>query len=113
MDMQTRMREQLSALADSELDESERELALAALATPDGQHHWRAYHLLGDVLRAQAGRAPDAQAEAALLAGLAQRLAGEPAYVRGAMRGAIKSAAGSASAETPDDADTQGSTISS
>lgn len=109
MDMQTRMREQLSALADGELDESERELALAALATPDGQHHWRAYHLLGDVLRAHAGRAPDAQAEASLLAGLAQRLADEPAYVRGA----IKAAAGSASVAAPDDADTQGSIVSS
>eukprot|EP01030_Chromulinospumella_sphaerica_P009265 gene9265-9076_t len=103
LDMPTRMREQLSALADGELDESERELALAALATPDGQRHWRAYHLLGDVLRAHAGRAPDAQAEASLLAGLAQRLADEPAYVRGA----IKAAAGSASVAAPDDADTQ------
>lgn len=112
MDMQTRMREQLSALADGELAESERELALAALATPDGQHHWRAYHLLGDVLRAQAGRAPDAQAEAAVLAGLAQRLAEEPAYGRG-VHSAPKAAAGNAGAEAADDADTQGSTISS
>ncbi|MYN45357.1 transcriptional regulator [Pseudoduganella sp. FT93W] len=95
MDIQRRMREHLSALADGELDESERELALAALATAEGQQHWRAYHLVRDTLQADAAAA--ALPSPAFQARLAQRLAAEPAH---------------GAAGTPD-ADTQTSTISS
>ncbi|MYM66660.1 transcriptional regulator [Pseudoduganella sp. FT55W] len=51
MDTQKRLHEHISALADGELSDSERELAFAALDTPEGQAAWRAYHLAGDVLR--------------------------------------------------------------
>ncbi|MRW93239.1 transcriptional regulator [Duganella sp. FT80W] len=55
MDTQKKLREHISALADGELPDGERELAFAALATPEGQAAWRAYHLSGDVLRATPG----------------------------------------------------------
>lgn len=82
MDMQTRMHEQLSALADGELDESERELALAALATPDGERYWRACHLIRAALQADAEAAATAADGGAFQLRLAQRLAAEPAYRR-------------------------------
>ena len=82
MDMQTRMHEQLSALADGELEESERELALAALATPDGQQYWRACHLIRTALQAEAGVVATAADGSAFQARLAQCLAAEPAYSR-------------------------------
>jgi len=76
MDTQKRLHENISALADGELADSERELALAALDTPEGQAAWRAYHLTGDVLRDQAqGGLSDG-----FSASLAARLAAEPAY---------------------------------
>lgn len=86
MDMQTRMHEQLSALADGELDESERELALAALATPDGQRYWRACHLIRAALQADAEAAAAAGVvnHGAFQVRLAQSLAAEPAYSRSA-----------------------------
>ncbi|WP_229634228.1 RseA family anti-sigma factor [Duganella qianjiadongensis] len=76
------MHEQLSALADGELDESERELALAALATPDGQQYWRACHLIRVALQADAGAAATAIDGGAFQSRLARRLAAEPAYGR-------------------------------
>ena len=66
----------ISALADGELPESERELALAALSTAEGQAAWRAYHLAGDALRASA----DGAVSDAFSARLAARLAAEPAH---------------------------------
>ena len=75
MDTLKRLHENISALADGELADSERELAFAALATPEGRAAWHAYHLIGDVLRAQA----DGELSPAAAASLAQRLAGEPA----------------------------------
>lgn len=118
MDMQTRMHEQLSALADGELDESERELALAALATPDGQQYWRACHLIRTVLQADAeaaATAVDVDAGAAVTATdggafqvrLAQRLAAEPAYSRStgaADTGAGGEAADGSAADAPSSA---------
>lgn len=76
MDTHKKLREHISALADGELSDSERELALAALATPTGQAAWRAYHLAGDALRA----VPDAGLSAQFDARLAARLAAEPPY---------------------------------
>ena len=55
MDTQKRLHENISALADGELPDSERELAFAALDTAEGQAAWRAYHLIGDVLRSTPG----------------------------------------------------------
>jgi sigma-E factor negative regulatory protein RseA len=76
MDTQKRLHENISALADGELPDSERELALAALGTADGQAAWRAYHLTGDVLRA----APGGELSDGFGAALAARLAAEPAH---------------------------------
>ena len=77
MDTQKRLHENISALADGELPDSERELAFAALGTVEGQAAWRAYHLAGDVLRG----APGGELSDDFGAALARRLAAEPAYV--------------------------------
>lgn len=76
MDTQKRLHENISALVDGELSDSERELTLAALATPQGRVAWRAYHLTGDVLRATAGGA----LSDSFSARLAARLAAEPPH---------------------------------
>lgn len=76
MDTPQRLHEHISALADGELSDSERELAFAALATPEGQAAWRAYHLTGDVLRSTPGAEPGPGFDARLAAALAA----EPAY---------------------------------
>jgi sigma-E factor negative regulatory protein RseA len=76
MDTQKRLHENISALVDGELPDGERELAFAALGTPEGQAAWRAYHLAGDVLRS----APGGALSDGFGAALAQRLAAEPAY---------------------------------
>ncbi|MYM26607.1 transcriptional regulator [Duganella sp. FT135W] len=70
MDTQKRLHEHISALADGELSDSERELAFAALDTPEGQAAWCAYHLIGDVLRSTPGGAPSDGFEARLAAAL-------------------------------------------
>ena len=77
MDTLKRLHENISALADGELADSERELAFAALDSEEGRAAWRAYHLIGDVLRAQADPGLDLSPAAA--ATLAVRLAEEPA----------------------------------
>lgn len=51
MDTLKSLHENISALADGELPESELELTLAALNDPDARLAWQAYHLIGDVLR--------------------------------------------------------------
>jgi len=102
MDMQTRTHEQLSALADGELDESERELALAALATPDGQQYWRACHLVRVVLQADGEVA--AADSSAFQARLAQRLAAEPAYSRNHGSAHADQAGAAGGTETPSSA---------
>jgi sigma-E factor negative regulatory protein RseA len=75
MDTLKRLHENISALADGELADSERELAFAALDSVEGRAAWRAYHLIGDVLRAQ----PDGALSPQSTAALAERLAAEPA----------------------------------
>jgi sigma-E factor negative regulatory protein RseA len=54
MDTNKKNREYISALMDGEIPETDHELAMAALAGPDGQQAWDAYHHIGDVLRAEA-----------------------------------------------------------
>ncbi|HEX5343383.1 MAG TPA: sigma-E factor negative regulatory protein [Duganella sp.] len=76
MDTHKTLHEHISALADGELSDSERELALAALETPEGQVAWRAYHLTGDVLRSTS----DGVLSDGFSARLAAALAAEPAH---------------------------------
>lgn len=76
MDTDKKLREHISALADGELPDSERELAFAALDSEAGQAAWRAYHLTGAVLRAT----PGAELSDGFSARLAARLAAEAAH---------------------------------
>ncbi|MCU6497476.1 sigma-E factor negative regulatory protein [Rugamonas sp. A1-17] len=99
MDTQKRLHENISALADGELADSERELALAALDTAEGQAAWRAYHLTGDVLRDQASGA----LSDGFGASLAARLAAEPAYVPAVPAGRAADPAAPDPAESPAD----------
>ena len=71
MDTHKRLHENISALADGELAQSEQELAFAALETAEGRAAWQAYHLVGDVLRDSAQGALSAGFSAALAARLA------------------------------------------
>ena len=50
-DDDVKMREQLSALADGQLQDDEFAQAMAFAATDAGRAHWHAYHVVGDVLR--------------------------------------------------------------
>ena len=75
MDTHKRLHENISALADGELPQSEQELAFAALATADGQAAWRAYHVVGDVLRDSAQGTLSDGFDAALSARLAREAA--------------------------------------
>lgn len=77
MDTHKRLHENISALADGELPQSEQELAFAALATAEGQAAWRAYHVVGDVLRDSAQGALSDGFNAALAARLAREAAHE------------------------------------
>lgn len=51
MNDDVKMREQLSALADGQLQDDEFAQAMAFAATDAGRAHWHAYHVVGDVLR--------------------------------------------------------------
>lgn len=104
MDTQKRLHENISALADGELADSERELALAALDTAEGQAAWQAYHLAGDVLRDEASGA----LSDGFSASLAARLATEPAYTASATRAERGSGP---SASTPDQAESPADVI--
>lgn len=76
MDTDKKLREHISALADGELPDSERELVFAALDTEAGQAAWRAYHVTGGVLRSTAG----GDLSDDFSARLAARLMAEPPY---------------------------------
>lgn len=47
------VRQQISELADGELDSSQLPLLLAELRTPEARSHWDVYHRIGDVLRSE------------------------------------------------------------
>lgn len=51
MNTKERIQEQISALADDELSDSQIEVALAGLRDPAGRADWELYHQIGDVLR--------------------------------------------------------------
>jgi sigma-E factor negative regulatory protein RseA len=74
MDTNKKNRELISALSDGEIPDTDRELALAALDTPDGRQAWALFHQIGDVLRA----APDPDLSPDFADRLAERLAAEP-----------------------------------
>ena len=57
METPRQLDEHISALMDGELSGPEAGLAAAALAEPEGGLAWRAYHLIGDVLRSDASGA--------------------------------------------------------
>lgn len=78
MDTNKKIREQISALGDGELSESDLELAFVGLSSPDGHHAWAVYHRIGDVLRSQAS--PDLSP--GFSEKLAERLAAEALPVR-------------------------------
>jgi sigma-E factor negative regulatory protein RseA len=71
------IREQVSALADGHLQGEEFARAIEAVCADDEAHRvWRAYHLVGDVLRA--GAHSPCSDSSAFLARFQQRLAAEP-----------------------------------
>lgn len=79
--MQTR--ETMSALADGQLQGEAFAAALAVAARdPEAGEAWHCYHLIGDALRAS-DMARTRQHDTAFLTGLRNRLAAEPAPVRG------------------------------
>ncbi|WP_036168395.1 sigma-E factor negative regulatory protein [Massilia sp. 9096] len=67
-------REFISALSDGELPDIDRELAMAALESPDGHAAWANYHHIGDILRAE----PTPELSPGFAERLAARLADEP-----------------------------------
>jgi sigma-E factor negative regulatory protein RseA len=111
MDTQKRLHENISALADGELPDSERELALAALGTVEGQAAWRAYHLTGDLLRGT----PGGELSAGFDAALAARLAAEPPYAPAGLSAdadsAVATSAGVADAQRRDQAESPADVI--
>lgn len=58
MNDEMKMREQLSALADGQLEEDEFARAMAFAVTDEGLAQWHAYHVVGDVLRSSELAAP-------------------------------------------------------
>ncbi|MBP6598717.1 MAG: sigma-E factor negative regulatory protein [Giesbergeria sp.] len=78
MDTQLTQHEQLSALADGQLDDAAFEQALQFAHEEEGRASWQLYHLVGDVLRSPE-LAHHAADNGAFLQRLQQRLADEPA----------------------------------
>lgn len=77
MNQELKQREQLSALADGQLDGDELAEALRFAAQDEGRGTWQLYHLVGDTLRSsELARADDG---GAFLARLRQQLDQEPA----------------------------------
>ncbi|MGJ7918034.1 sigma-E factor negative regulatory protein [Massilia sp. LXY-6] len=74
MDTNKKNREYISALMDGETPEADQELAMAALAGPEGEQAWDIYHHVGDILRAEA----TAELSPGFAERLAARLAAEP-----------------------------------
>ena len=71
-------REQLSALADGELQGEEFASAVAYAGTQEGQSAWRMYHLIGDTLRSTQVAQVAHVADPGLLGRLREQLALEP-----------------------------------
>lgn len=87
MDTLPGLHEHISALADGELPAGELELAFAALDTDTGRQAWRAYGLIGEVLRAGQGAGA---LSAGFGAALASRLAAEAALTADDLRPVVR-----------------------
>lgn len=72
-------REQISALADGELRDSQLDLALAALRDTDAKADWELYHRIGDALRSE--EVADVSISEGFSARLAARLEAEPTII--------------------------------
>ena len=81
MDTKLTQHEQLSALADGQLDDAAFEQAMQFAHEEEGRASWQLYHLVGDVLRSPE-LAHHAADSSAFLQRLQQRLADEPALSR-------------------------------
>ncbi len=81
MDTKLTQHEQLSALADGQLDDAAFEQAMQFAHEEEGRASWQLYHLVGDVLRSPE-LAHHAADNGAFLQRLQQRLADEPALGR-------------------------------
>lgn len=79
MDTKQKTREQISALADGELQDAELDLALAALRDKDTAADWELYHRIGDALRSE--EVADVSLSKDFSARLAARLDAEPAIL--------------------------------
>lgn len=78
MNTKERTQEQLSALIDGELCDSQIEIALAALRSSEGRADWEMYHQIGDAMRSDDmafALSPDFSTR------MAARLAAEPAII--------------------------------
>lgn len=78
MNTKERTQEQISALIDGELSETQLEIALAALRNPDSRADWDVYHQIGDAMRSDDmafSLSPDFSTR------MAARLAAEPAII--------------------------------
>ncbi len=95
MDTHKKNRENISALVDGELPDTDVELAFAALDGDEGQAAWKLYHRIGDALRADAA---GVELSEGFEARLAARLAQEPVTTRRAARGAAGAAVDNADA---------------
>ncbi|GIZ51063.1 sigma-E factor negative regulatory protein [Noviherbaspirillum aridicola] len=79
MDTKQKTREQVSALADGELDDAQLDLALAALRDGDARADWELYHRIGDALRSE--EVADVSLSEGFSARLAARLEAEPTII--------------------------------
>lgn len=78
MDTKEKTQEQISALADDELSDSQIEVTLAALRDPEARVDWELYHQIGEVLRSDDMAVSLSEGFSARMAA---RLAAEPAIV--------------------------------
>lgn len=78
MDTSDKAREQISALADGELDDPYISVTLASLRQQEGKNDWELYHRIGDVLRSED---MDISLSSGFAARMAARLEQEPAIV--------------------------------
>lgn len=78
METREKTQEQISALADDELSDSQIEVALAALRDPAARADWELYHQIGDILRSDDMAVSLSEGFSARMAA---RLEAEPAIV--------------------------------